>query len=48
MVDRRQGISVVSLGFVVLAVPLARGAEDKAPVKPSTARTLRLPDKPYH
>jgi cytochrome c peroxidase len=30
-----------------LAVPPARGAEDTPAVKPSTARTLRLPDTPY-
>src|SRR6516162_6158026 len=41
-------LGVLSLGWFPLTCALsAQGAEDKTAVKPSTARTLRLPDTPY-
>src|SRR6516225_5681984 len=48
MVVNWRSVCVVSLAIVLLAFPRARGEEDRPTVKPSTARTLRLPDKPYH
>jgi cytochrome c peroxidase len=55
MNDRLRGVGVMSLGVLALALagralaePPARGAEAKAVVKPSTERTLRLPEKPYN
>ena len=52
-----RGVSILSLGLFALALALAgsglaaapgKAAPDNNPPKPSTARTLRLPDKPYH
>jgi cytochrome c peroxidase len=47
MSKRFRSVAAASLAALALAVPLAWGGEDPAPVVPSTARTLRLPDTPY-
>jgi cytochrome c peroxidase len=38
---------LLSLGVLALALAPAAGAEETFPAKPSTARTLRLPETPY-
>jgi cytochrome c peroxidase len=48
MIVHFRSVCAVSLAFLSLAVLLARGEEEEARVEPSTARTLRLPDKPYN
>jgi cytochrome c peroxidase len=55
MMLRFRDVGVLTLGgFVLLGLagsssadPSATSAADRVPVKPSTARTLRLPEKPY-
>jgi cytochrome c peroxidase len=57
MTDRLRTLGALSLGLFALALALAgRGwaeppassTDDKPTAKPSTARTLRLPETPYH
>jgi cytochrome c peroxidase len=53
MNGRLRAVNVILLGLFALArsgsaVSPAKAAEDIIPVKPSTERTLRLPDLPYH
>jgi cytochrome c peroxidase len=42
------GLGSLTLAGMGYVEPLAPAAEDKKPAPPSTARTLRLPDTPYH